>query len=117
MHVGDDGASRLEPVDPRQRVIDAEVAGMCGVAQPINNPEIEIFEMRPALARNVADIWRIGGIGDAITERRYVAVLEKKRRERKRTALPFDGAAFAGLDSVMVQDRRIVAARRRHEAV
>ena len=37
--------------------------------------------------------------------------------KRHRTALAFDGPAFAGFDRMMVQDRRIIAARRRHEAI
>src|SRR5882672_6164238 len=44
-------------------------------------------------------------------------MLQDECRKRDRTALPFDGAAFAGLDGVIVQDWRIVAARWRHKAV
>ena len=44
-------------------------------------------------------------------------MLHDEGRQRERTALPFDRAAFAGLDRMMVEDRRIVAARRRHEAI
>jgi len=42
MHVRNDGTARLEAADPCQRVIDAEVAGMSGIAQPVDDPEIEI---------------------------------------------------------------------------
>ena len=44
MHVGDDGAARLEALDPGQRVVDAEMAGMAGIAQPVDDPELEVFE-------------------------------------------------------------------------
>ena len=91
--------------------------GCAGIAQPVDDPEFEIFQKRPAFGRDVADIRRIGGVADPIAERRNIAVLQDERRKRHRTALPFDGAAFAGFDRVMVQDRRIVAARRRHEAI
>src|ERR1700730_10406090 len=73
--------------------------------------------MRPALSRDVVDIWRIGGIAEAITERRNIAVSQNERRERHRNALPFDGAALTGFDEVTVQDRRIVAFRWRHETI
>jgi hypothetical protein len=42
MHVGDDGPARLEAVDPGQRVVDAEMAGMRRIAQAVDDPEIEI---------------------------------------------------------------------------
>ena len=38
-------------------------------------------------------------------------------RERHSAALPFDRAAFVPLDRVALQDRRIVAAGRRDEAI
>src|SRR5436190_19394471 len=47
MHVGDDGAARLDALDPGQRVGHAEMAGMRGIAQAVDDPEIEIFEQRP----------------------------------------------------------------------
>src|SRR6266403_1718561 len=93
------------------------MAGMPGVAQPVDNPEIEIFKMMPALARDVVDIRGIGGITDAITERWYIAVTQNKRRKRHRTALPFDRAALTGFDEVTVQDRRVVAFRWRHKTI
>src|SRR5258708_33455213 len=90
---------------------------MPGIAQPVDDPEIEIFEMRPTLARDVVDIRRIGGITNAITERWNIAVPQNKRRKRHRTTLPFDSAALTGFDKVTVQDRRIVAFRWRHETI
>ena len=47
-HVGDDGALRLETFDPGQRVVDAEMADMAGVAQPVDDPEVEVFKRAPA---------------------------------------------------------------------
>ena len=52
-----------------------------------------------------------------IAERRDLAVLNQEGRKRHRTALPFDGAAFAGFDRMARQDRRIVAALGRDEAI
>ena len=115
MHVGDDGAARLEAIDPGQRVVDAEMAGMPGIAQPVDDPEFEMFQKRPARGRDVADIGRVGGLADPIAERRNIAVLQEERRKRHRTALPFDGAAFAGLDrhdGPGSADSRCLAARR-----
>src|ERR1700722_2389935 len=93
------------------------MAGMRRITQAVDDPEIEIFEISPTRRRDVADIGRIGGIADAITERRNVAVLHDEGRQRQRAALPLDAAAFAGLDRMMVEDRRVVAARRRDETV
>src|SRR4051794_25251905 len=117
MHVGDHGALRLEALDPGQRIVDAEMAGMRRIAQSVDDPEIEILQRRPALFRNIADIRRIGGVANAVAERGDVAVLHDKRRQRQRPALALDGMAFTGLDRMLVEDRRILAARRRDEAV
>ena len=95
MHVGDDGAAGLEAVDPGQRVVDAEVAGMRRKAKPVNDPEIELFQKRPALVRDVVDIWRIGSIGNPVAQRGNIAMLYVECRQRDCFALPFDGAAFA----------------------
>ena len=43
--------------------------GCAGIAQPVDDPEIEIFQRRPALARECRDVGRVGGIADAIAER------------------------------------------------
>src|SRR6476661_2123709 len=93
------------------------MAGMPGVPQPVDNPEVEIFEMQPALARDVVDIRRIGGVADPVTERWNIAMLQQEGRKRERSPLPFDAAVFPGFDLMMIQDRRIVAARRRGETV
>ena len=66
MHVGDDGALRLEAVDPGESIGDAEMAGVRRIAQSVDDPEIEIFEARPALARNIAEVWGIDGVTDSI---------------------------------------------------
>ena len=44
-------------------------------------------------------------------------MLHEECRKRHRSALPFDGAAFAGLDPMTIKDRRIVAAGRRRKAI
>src|SRR6266404_4820222 len=117
MHIGDDGLARLEAVDPGQRVIDTKMAGMAGIAQPVDDPEIEILKIRPALGRDVADIGCVGGRADAIPERRDVAVLQKEGGNLDGTTLPFDNLALAGFDRMLREDRRIFAARRRYEAI
>ena len=101
----------------RKRVADAEVARMRRVTQPVDDPEIEILDRAPARRGNVADVGRIGGIRDAIAERRDVAVLHDEGRQRHRPARALDRLALAGLDRMAVEDRRIVAAGRRLEAV
>ncbi len=53
MHVGDDRPLRFESVDPAQGIVDAEMTGVAVVAEPIDNPQLEIFQRRPALAWNV----------------------------------------------------------------
>jgi hypothetical protein len=85
MHVGDDGALRLEAIDPGQRVADAEMAGMVRIAQAVDNPEVEIFEVRPAHFRNIADVGRVGGGAYPIAERRDVSM----RNVESLTAPPF----------------------------
>ena len=43
--------------------------GCAGITQPVDDPEIEVFQERPALFGNVVEIGRVGGIAHAITER------------------------------------------------
>src|SRR5260370_40115222 len=90
---------------------------MPGITQPVDNPEIEIFQMMPALARDVADIRCVSGVADAITERRDVAMLQKEGGNHNRAALPFDGLAVSAFDRMTIEDWRITAARRRHKAI
>ena len=89
MHVGDDGALRLEALDPGQRIVDAEMAGVAGIAQPVDDPEIEVFQGRPALLRDVVEIGRVGGVPDTIAQRGNVAVVNQKGGKLYRAALPF----------------------------
>ena len=58
-----------------------------GVAQAIDDPEIEIFQGAPALARDVAEVGRVGGIADAIAERGMLPCCDQEGRQRHRTAL------------------------------
>jgi hypothetical protein len=37
-----------EAVDPAKRVADAEMAGWPSMAQPVDDPEVEVLERRPA---------------------------------------------------------------------
>src|SRR5262245_51905268 len=105
MHVGDHGALRPEALDPRERVSDAEMAGMRCVAQTVEDPEVEVFERAPAFAGDVANIRRIGSVSNAIAERRDVAVLRDESGQRHRAALSKNLLALAGFDSMPRQDR------------
>src|SRR6202012_1624623 len=108
---------RLEAFNPQQRIADAEMAGMVRITQTIDDPEIEIFEVRPAGLGNIADIGRIGGVADPIAQRGNVAVREVESRERHGTALPLDRTALASFNGMAHQDRRILTAFGRDEAV
>ena len=87
------------------------------IAQPVNNPEIEIFQRRPAFGGDIAEIGGIGGIANAVAERGDVAVLQVEGGERDRPALAEDLLALACFDRMPGQDRRIFAAFRRDEAI
>jgi len=113
MHVGDHCTPGLEAIDPGQCVVDAEVARMRHVAQAVGRSRDRDFQRVPALARDVADVGCIGGVADAIAERRNVCRVHVEGGQREGAALPFDAAALAALDRMLGQDRRIVAARRR----
>ena len=57
----------------------------CGAyTQPVDDPEIEVFDRAPALRGNVADVGRIGGTRDAIAKRRDVAMLHDEGLQRHR---------------------------------
>src|SRR5882762_8996903 len=78
MHVGDDGTLRLEALDPAKRVADAEMAGMAGIAQPVDDPEVEVLQRRPAFRRDIVEVGRIGGGPDTEAERRDIAVMNEE---------------------------------------
>src|SRR3569832_684522 len=100
MHVGDDGTAWLEALEPRQRVIDTEMTGMPRVAQPVDNPQIKVFQKGPAFGRNVVDVRRVRRIRNPIAERGNIAVLHEECRKRHRSPLPFNGTTFSRLDRV-----------------
>ncbi len=87
------------------------------VAQPIDDPQIEVLQRCKTLFWNVVQIGRVGGIVDPVAERRYVAMAQQERRDGQRPARPFDHAAFAGFDRPRFQDRRIGTARRLLKAI
>src|SRR3954447_20525980 len=117
MHVGNDGAFRLEALDPRQRVADAEMAGVAGIAQPVDDPEVEVFQRRPAFLGNVVKVGRVGGGSDPEAQRWDPAVVNQEGGKLYRTALPFGLMTLARFDRMARQDRRIVAALGRDEAI
>ena len=65
------------------------MAGMAGIAQPVDDPEVEIFQRRPALRGNVVEVGRVGGVADAKAERGDIAVVNQEGGKCYRTALPF----------------------------
>ncbi len=95
MHVGDDRALRLEALDPRQRVGDAEMAGMRRIAQAVDDPEIEAFCSAGQLSSGMScRSGVVGGIADAIAERGDVAVLQQEGGQFERAALPSMPSGF-----------------------
>src|SRR6516162_8460330 len=109
--------NRLEALDPGERIVHTEMAWMRRITQTIDDPEIEAFQRAPALARNVADIGRIGRIADPVAECRDIAVLHDEGGKLHRAALPQDFLALAGLNPMSGQDRWIIAALGRDEAI
>lgn len=64
------------------------MAGVAGIAQAIDDPEIEILEVRPARLGNIADVGRVGGGAYPIAQRWNIAVRKIESRKRHGTALP-----------------------------
>ena len=98
--------------------VEAEMARMRLVAQRIDDPEVEPGERRDALVRQVAEVARIGQAAEAEAERGDVAMLLQERQRGDRAALPRRSSpACPAASRCSFEDRRIVAAGRRREAI
>src|SRR6266540_5896439 len=117
MHVGDDGALRLEALDPAKRVVDTEMAGVAGIAKPVDDPEVEVFQRRPAFRRDIVEVGRVGGGPDTEAQRGNPAVVDQEGGKFYGAALPFGLVTLTRFDRMPRQDRRIVAALGRDEAI
>src|SRR4051794_13237628 len=93
------------------------MAGMAGIAQPVDDPEVEVFQRRPAFRRDIVEVGRIGRGPDTEAKRGNPAVVNQEGGKFYRTALPFGLMTLARFDRMARQDRRIVAALRRDEAI
>ena len=118
VQVGQDRAPRLEPLDPAQRLGQAEMAGVRPVAQRIDHPDIEAVERRDAFVRQAAQIAGIAEIAEPEARarecRRAAAGSAAPRSGRPRPSMV---TGRPGRDAVLVQDRRIFAAGRRLKAI
>src|SRR5690349_24399765 len=96
MHVGDDRPLRFEAVDPAQGIVHAEMTGVAVVAEPIDNPQLEIFQRRPTLAWNVTEIGRVGGVADAVAQGGDLAVRRREGDRGPGAPFPSDARDSAG---------------------
>src|SRR5579859_2621992 len=62
VQVREDGAARLEALDPGERVADREVARVWAVTQRIDNPHVEPGERGRAFVRHAAEVARVADI-------------------------------------------------------
>src|SRR5262245_28364875 len=117
MEIGQDRAPGLDPFDPAQRIVDTEMAGMRAVAQRIHDPDFGPRERSHARLRQAAQVAGIGKRPEAKAQRGNIAVLLQDRQGLDWAALPVDAQVPAGLEPVLRHDRRVLAARRRLEAI
>ena len=117
VQIGQDGAARLEPLDPGERVVEREMARVRPVAQRIDDPDVEAGERRDALRRQAAQVARIGEVAEAEAEEAMSPCSCRIGSAVIGAALPLDGDGLAGRQPVLGDDRRIVAAGRRREAI
>src|SRR4029077_1370000 len=117
MHMGEDRAFRPHALDPGQRLIDAEMARMRGVAERIDDPYIEIAQISQRLLRKIAHVRRIGDTAEAEAERLAGAVDLPEWQRLDHPARALDHHRDAGGQLMLVQDWRIVAAGKRLEAI
>src|SRR5262245_4111341 len=117
MEIGQDRAAGLDPRDPRERVLDTEMARMRPVAQRVHDPDFGAGKGRDAGLRQAAEVAGIGEPAEAESQGGDIAMLLEDRQHRDRTALPVDGDASAGRQPVLGHDRRIFTAGRRLETI
>ena len=69
MHMGEHRALRIDSLNPGKCLLDAEVTRMPRIAQRVEDPDIEVFEISKRVLRQIADIWLIGDAAEAEAER------------------------------------------------
>lgn len=111
VHVGQHRAARLQARDPVQRLAQREMRGMRRAAQRIDDPDIEVLQKRQAFLWQVVQVAGIGQPGDAeaIGCDAAVELPERQRLDAPAGAIDADGIAV--IEAVLVEDRRIFAAR------
>ncbi len=113
------GTPRLQPVDPVERLRQREMARMRRVAQRIHDPDIEARQRRrrchPACrpGRPNTRCRRTESPSDGMSP----WSLQDRQGGDRRRRRPSIVTGSPGADPVLGQDRRILAAGRRHEAI
>ena len=69
MEVGQHRAARFQTLDPFERLADREMRTVPLVAQRVDDPQIETFEILNALGRDRVEIGRIGNVAEAEAKR------------------------------------------------
>src|SRR5213080_3043271 len=93
------------------------MAGMAGIAQAVDDPEVEVLQRRPALLGNVVEVGGVGSSANPEAERGNPAVVNQEGGKFYGAALPFGFMTLARFDRMPRQDRRIVATLGRDEAI
>ena len=88
MHVGQDGASRLQSLNPFQRLAKGKMAWMRTVLQRIDDQHIEVLQLFEGFVGVAADIAAVGDATNAKAERCDVAVELFEGQEGERAPLP-----------------------------
>ena len=117
VQIGQHGPFRVDAFDPAQGVVEAEMAGVRPVPQRVHDPDVEVGKRRQARVGQADEIAGIRETVEPESEGRNVAVVLQEREDHDRAACPLDCDRLARRDPVLVRDRRIFAAGRRHEAV
>src|ERR1700676_2994765 len=117
VQIGQDGAPGFYAFDPAKRVLERKVTRVRPIAQAIAIPTAGAAKGRTVLRWNAAEVARIGEVAEAEAERGDIAVLLEERQDGDRSALPLDGDRRPGGQPALGQDRRVVAAGRRCEAI
>ena len=86
--MGQDGAFRLQPFYPFQRLTQGEMARMRPWSQGVQNPDVETSEQPFCLGIKAAHIGRIGETGEAERQRRDTAVNLADRQGGEGAPLP-----------------------------
>src|SRR5262249_56279327 len=88
VQVGQDRPARLDPLDPAERVGDAEMARMRAVAQRVHDPDLESLQRRDAPLRQATEVARVGKRTETEAPRGDIAVLLPPRAPAQQHALP-----------------------------